>query len=628
MTAVILAADPASSDQGLEGALGRLQDLLVERGTQEAAALRAAALTLRLNASRLRRRESELQRLLVTAQRLLSSAATGDLLDVIIGAVREMLSCDVAHLNLFGPEVQESGMSRVTEGELTEAFRRYRTPGTAGVTGVVRETKSPYVARDYVTDTRISHDAAADAAVVADGVRTMAGVPLLQGDDVIGVLVASYRSHTQVSTDQLGVMASLASLAVLALEAAGVMRQKEAALRELSDAHERARDWNSMLEWSSRMHDRLTGLVLSGAELGDVAREVGEAFDGPCVIVGSDGVVLGASPPEVPVPLPVAGVDTARVTGRAVPAESSDGRTVWMSPALAAGEFLAVVAVWRDVLSDVEQRALDRAGVVSALRLVIQRWLLEAGSRDAAQVAGDLLSGGTRASTAVRHARSLGLDTRSPCAVLVADGDPGVHSLLQRHALAFAREHRGLAGEQAGQVTLILPGRDPERLAEDLLRDAGGTLASQINVGAAGPVKHVDGLACAFDEARRCVDSLHRLGERGRVATTLSLGFAGLLLADSSGENVGPYVTRILGPVLDYDTRRGSQLMETIQSYFATTGSLRAAAEVMHVHPNTVLQRLQRVASLLGSDWLEPDRALEIQLAIRLHRILTPARRQ
>jgi DNA-binding PucR family transcriptional regulator len=38
----------------------------------------------------------------------------------------------------------------------------------------------------------------------------------------------------------------------------------------------------------------------------------------------------------------------------------------------------------------------------------------------------------------------------------------------------------------------------------------------------------------------------------------------------------------------------------------------------LHVHVNTVAQRLERVASLLGEDWLEPDRALEIQLALRL----------
>jgi DNA-binding PucR family transcriptional regulator len=36
-----------------------------------------------------------------------------------------------------------------------------------------------------------------------------------------------------------------------------------------------------------------------------------------------------------------------------------------------------------------------------------------------------------------------------------------------------------------------------------------------------------------------------------------------------------------------------------------------------------VTQRLDRVGQLLGADWQEPERALEIQLALRLHRLRT-----
>ena len=41
------------------------------------------------------------------------------------------------------------------------------------------------------------------------------------------------------------------------------------------------------------------------------------------------------------------------------------------------------------------------------------------------------------------------------------------------------------------------------------------------------------------------------------------------------------------------------------------------------MHVNTVTQRLDRVGQLLGGDWQKPDRALEIQLALRLHRLRT-----
>lgn len=39
------------------------------------------------------------------------------------------------------------------------------------------------------------------------------------------------------------------------------------------------------------------------------------------------------------------------------------------------------------------------------------------------------------------------------------------------------------------------------------------------------------------------------------------------------------------------------------------------------MHVNTVVQRLDRVEALLGEDWNHPDRALELQLALRLHQL-------
>jgi DNA-binding PucR family transcriptional regulator len=39
------------------------------------------------------------------------------------------------------------------------------------------------------------------------------------------------------------------------------------------------------------------------------------------------------------------------------------------------------------------------------------------------------------------------------------------------------------------------------------------------------------------------------------------------------------------------------------------------------VHVNTVTQRLSRLGGLLGADWQRPERALDLQLALRLHRL-------
>ena len=128
-----------------------------------------------------------------------------------------------------------------------------------------------------------------------------------------------------------------------------------------------------------------------------------------------------------------------------------------------------------------------------------------------------------------------------------------------------------------------------------------------------------DTLAAAHAEAQRCLQALFVLGQRGQARTARELGFAGLLLGDRA--DVATFIESTIGPVLDYDTRRGTELVRTMSTFFGCGANLTRTKDVLHVHVNTVVQRLERISTLLGSDWQTPERALEIQLALRLHQL-------
>ena len=99
------------------------------------------------------------------------------------------------------------------------------------------------------------------------------------------------------------------------------------------------------------------------------------------------------------------------------------------------------------------------------------------------------------------------------------------------------------------------------------------------------------------------------------------LGLTRLLLGDNSREQLADFLDTTLGPVLDYDEQRGTSLVATLEAWFATGGRVKDTAAALHVHPNTVVQRLERVGDLLGADWRDPDRGLDLQLALRVHRL-------
>lgn len=147
---------------------------------------------------------------------------------------------------------------------------------------------------------------------------------------------------------------------------------------------------------------------------------------------------------------------------------------------------------------------------------------------------------------------------------------------------------------------------------------------SRPTIGVAGPASGVEGLRDACTEAGRCLDALLALGRDGEVADAAGLGFVGLLLG---GGDPADHVRRRLGPVLDYDAARGTDLVRTVETWLGEDRHLARTGERLHVHPNTVTQRRDRVGRLLGEGWQAPERLFELTLALRLLRVLGgPAR--
>jgi DNA-binding PucR family transcriptional regulator len=166
---------------------------------------------------------------------------------------------------------------------------------------------------------------------------------------------------------------------------------------------------------------------------------------------------------------------------------------------------------------------------------------------------------------------------------------------------------------------LCLPALAPGVAASTVRRELGTAGADPVTVGAAGPVRGQGAVAAAYAEAARCAATLVALGRTGDSAGAEELGFFGLLVGE--GRDVRSFVDATLAPVLEYDARRGTELVATLQAYFEAGASPARAAEALQVHVNTVTQRLDRVSRLIGKEWSSPERALEVQLALRLHRL-------
>ena len=588
--------------------------------------VKLVALRVRALLERRRRREEELSGLFDTASDLAGLRDLDAVLRAIVHRARTLLHADISYMTLNDPQRGDTYM-RVTDGSVSAKFQQLRLPPGAGLGGLVAQTGTPYVTANYPEDARFRHTTEIDTGVHEEGLVAILGVPLRLGSSIIGVLFAANRTARPFAREEVALLLSLAAHAAVAIDTARLLAETQSALEELSAANAVIQAHSQSVERAAAAHDRMTALVLRGGGVEDVAAAVVDVLDGALLVLDTDGHHLADAKSAQGAPdLP----DVGRAEfAEAVAASRGEGRSVrrgeLMVTAVVAGAENLGALVFRPThpLVDADQRILERAALVTALLLLFRRTVAEAEGQVRGELLDDLIARPVRDPAALRsRARRLNVDLTAPHVVLaVRDGtDGGLRQRAVSWARTFAAGRGGLAAVRDGQLVLMLPGTAPGDAARQVARELTRVLGRPVTAGGTGPVGGPEEVAGAYRDADRCLAALAALGRAGDGASTAELGYVGLLLG---GRDVDGFVRRTVGPVLEYDAHRGTALTRTLVAYFGAGGSLARAAESLHVHVNTVTQRLERVAQLLGADWQQPERALELQLALRLHGLRT-----
>ncbi|AZP15882.1 helix-turn-helix domain-containing protein [Streptomyces aquilus] len=580
------------------------------------------ALRVRSELEGRRRREAELSALFETAHDLAGLRDLDAVLRAIVQRARSLLNTDVAYLSLNDPARGDTYM-RVTEGSVAARFQQLRLGMGEGLGGLVAQTARPYVTDDYFKDDRFQHTRTIDAGVRDEGLVAILGVPLTLGDHVIGVLFAADRRARVFEREQIALLGSFAALAAAAIDTANLLTETRSALADLERANEIIRDRSGVIERASDVHDRLAELVLRGGGVHDVAAAVAEVLHGTVEFLDA-----GAAPADA--------LETSRAEGHAV--RHGDD---WIAAVAAGGELLgALVLHGHPGLDPVDQLTLERAAMVTSLLLLARRSAAEAEQRVRGELLDDLLDARDRDPRLLRERASrLHADLDATHVVLAArlDGttadaeqEADARRRLWSAASHLAATRHGLAAARDGGTVLLLPlkpGDTATALARRTARHLGTAVHEAVTVGASAPVEDLasrpDTVTAAYEEGRRCLDALRLLGRTGDGAAAEDFGFLGLLLAGD--RDITGFVDRTIGQVVSYDERRGTDLLRTLDAYFACGMSPARTKDELHVHVNTVAQRLERIGRLLGDDWQSPARALEIQLALRLHILSAPA---
>lgn len=264
----------------------------------------------------------------------------------------------------------------------------------------------------------------------------------------------------------------------------------------------------------------------------------------------------------------------------------------------------------------------------------------------------DLLLGGQSSDDSIiQRARGFGYDPVRPQFAIAAArdsavSDPGGDELELTKAMdqiaekvgAEGRPMVGTRGDQtiglfavsesiqaapqtggAGSVHRTEATKSAQEIGQLLL----GELADGWRIGIGGPYGGLEGCRRSYLEAREALEIGRLVDPERRIYPFEDYLLYLFLRADKALAE--RFVSTVLGAVVEHDRRRRSDLVNTLESYFANGESAKETGRSLYAHPHTITYRMKQIEKLTGCSLKDPQDKLHLQLAVKALRILHPS---
>jgi GAF domain-containing protein/sugar diacid utilization regulator len=413
--------------------------------------------------------------------------------------------------------------------------------------------------------------------------------------DVIGVITAHTEAPREFSDDEVDFLVTSASLVASAIENARLYeeaRLRVAELEQLSELAEAIARADALDELLQTIVERARPLLAAKAchvYLLDSASEELERV---------------ASDPEPGNARPTLGL------AELGPELARGGRSTRVAvPLVANGELIGLLVAEGSTRVELGRAVASQVAVGLKKVQVIEQLTEKNLIKDFFEE----LAGGRQRGDLEGRAARLGCDLTKPHLVLVAEpADDALERAVRLAApgsLFDRREHslRALVKLSATTSASFL----------ERLRRVHGELPEPVSIGVSSVCDSESAFADGFAEAQQALMGTVVLRGGPAVLSYEDLGAYKYLLRVALEGGIRDATVDAVSRLAEYDAQRGSQLVLTLEEFLRRHGNISATSETLFVHPNTLRQRLRRIAELSGLD-LRKDDWLMIEIAVKM----------
>jgi purine catabolism regulator len=266
------------------------------------------------------------------------------------------------------------------------------------------------------------------------------------------------------------------------------------------------------------------------------------------------------------------------------------------------------------------------AATVLGLLLSCRRAIIEVERRLGGDVLNDAFAGRLSGADVGRRLEPLGFSPGStPTVVVVEPRDGGATAdLLWTVDSALGTRCAAVRTAEVGtRIAAVVLHEDPPALVRslgaELAGDTAGLDASTVRVGLGITVP----TARLRDSYLAALFALRAAPPGQEVVGPADLGSYRFLLGAQMRPALEGYVGSVLGPLIERDQRKSSDLVDSVRAFIACGGRWEQGADRLGVHRHTLRYRVRQAEELLRRDLASAEDRMEVWLALKALDVLS-----
>lgn len=125
----------------------------------------------------------------------------------------------------------------------------------------------------------------------------------------------------------------------------------------------------------------------------------------------------------------------------------------------------------------------------------------------------------------------------------------------------------------------------------------------------------------SYEDAKKSI-TLGRLFNKKAIIHFDDLGIYRLLYYENLKPELIRFYNETIKPLVDYDKKKDTELVKTLESYFDNGGNLKRISQELFTHYNTILYRIQRIEEITDLSLQNPQDRLNLEIALKIMGII------